>query len=281
MLKAIRGRITPSTVLATLALVFAMSGGAYAAKRYLITSTKQISPKVLKALKGAAGAKGANGANGAPGPAGPAGPGGPQGPGGSGGPEGKPGSPGTSVTSSVEPKGVNCKEGGSKFAAASGTTFACNGEKGKEGTFGGQTLPAGKTLTGVWGASTFAEAAPPNPGFGRAIAAVSFALPISPALETTRVHYIGVEEGEAEAKENLPEEEVNGAMIKVCTGNHDRPVAVEGRICVFAQEEHNLFTTPGAEIPVVSGATTGFRVSAFAAAKGAAWLDGTWAVTGE
>jgi hypothetical protein len=29
-----------------------MSGGALAAKRYLINSTKQINPKVLKALKG-------------------------------------------------------------------------------------------------------------------------------------------------------------------------------------------------------------------------------------
>ncbi len=54
----------------TLALVFAMTGGAYAAKKYLITNTKQISPSVLKQLKGAkgpAGAAGANGTNGAPG----------------------------------------------------------------------------------------------------------------------------------------------------------------------------------------------------------------------
>ncbi|MGH2879601.1 MAG: hypothetical protein ACRDK4_08360, partial [Solirubrobacteraceae bacterium] len=55
----------------TLALVFAMTGGAYAAKKYLITNTKQISPKVLKQLKGAKG------------PAGPA------------GPEGKAGAPGS------------------------------------------------------------------------------------------------------------------------------------------------------------------------------------------
>jgi hypothetical protein len=34
----------------SLALVFAMTGGAYAARKIIITSTKQISPKVLKKL---------------------------------------------------------------------------------------------------------------------------------------------------------------------------------------------------------------------------------------
>ena len=53
MFSAIRRRIhfSPATVIATLALVFAMTGGAYAASKFLITSTKQISPKVLKSLR--------------------------------------------------------------------------------------------------------------------------------------------------------------------------------------------------------------------------------------
>lgn len=62
-----RKRITYANVTATLALVFAMSGGALAANHYLITSTKQISPKVLKKLKGKTGATGAPGATGAAG----------------------------------------------------------------------------------------------------------------------------------------------------------------------------------------------------------------------
>jgi hypothetical protein len=45
-----RKRITYANVVATLALVFAMSGGALAAKHYLVTSPKQISPKVLKSF---------------------------------------------------------------------------------------------------------------------------------------------------------------------------------------------------------------------------------------
>jgi collagen type VII alpha len=71
-----RKRITYANVAATLALVFSMTGGALAANHYLINSTKQISPKVLKKLKGATGKTGktgltgASGANGREGPAG-------------------------------------------------------------------------------------------------------------------------------------------------------------------------------------------------------------------
>jgi hypothetical protein len=62
-----RRRLNYANVTATLALFFAMSGGALAAKHYLINSTKQINPKVLRALKGNAGSAGKEGAPGAPG----------------------------------------------------------------------------------------------------------------------------------------------------------------------------------------------------------------------
>ncbi len=71
-----RRHLSYANVVATLALVFAMSGGALAAKHYLIDSTKQISPKVLKKLRGNTGprgARGATGASGAPGKEGPPG----------------------------------------------------------------------------------------------------------------------------------------------------------------------------------------------------------------
>ena len=86
-----RRRLTYANVAATLALVFAMSGGALAANHYLIESTKQVSPKVLKKLRGAtgktgaAGVAGATGAAGAPGKEGAPGK---QGPTGKEGPEG-------------------------------------------------------------------------------------------------------------------------------------------------------------------------------------------------
>lgn len=89
-----RRRISYANVTATLALFFAMSGGAMAATHYLINSTSQINPKVLKELKGKAGAPGATGVAGPAGASGPAGPSGPPGPAGAPGKEGAPGKDG-------------------------------------------------------------------------------------------------------------------------------------------------------------------------------------------
>jgi hypothetical protein len=83
-----RRPVSYANVTATLALVFAMSGGALAAHHYLITSTNQISPKVLGKLKGKTGPAGPRGSAGKEGAAGAAGREGPQGKEGSRGPEG-------------------------------------------------------------------------------------------------------------------------------------------------------------------------------------------------
>jgi hypothetical protein len=69
-----RRRISYANVVATMALVFALgAGSAYAAHKlhYLISSTKQIKPSVLKTLHGAKGPAGVTGPAGAPGPTGP------------------------------------------------------------------------------------------------------------------------------------------------------------------------------------------------------------------
>ncbi len=85
----LRRHISYANVAATLALVLAMSGGALAARHYLINSTKQINPKVLKTLRGK---RGPAGASGAMGPVGPQGVGGPEGPRGQRGVAGEPAS---------------------------------------------------------------------------------------------------------------------------------------------------------------------------------------------
>jgi hypothetical protein len=164
----VRGRLSYANVVATLALVFAMSGGAaYAASHFLITSTKQIKPSVLAQLKGRAGPAGpagAAGVAGAVGPAGPAGTGaqGPAGPQGSVGPAGAEGEQG--------PKGEQ-------------------GEPGPEGTIGA-TLSAGKSERG-----TFVAAGLVKTPFGEVgVASISFVVPLP---EAPAVHYVpnGTPEG--------------------------------------------------------------------------------------
>jgi hypothetical protein len=86
--------MTYANVVATFALLFAMSGGALAAKHYLVSSTSQISPKVLKELKGKAGATGRPGPAGAPGEKGALGAPGASGANGTAGPKGDQGVPG-------------------------------------------------------------------------------------------------------------------------------------------------------------------------------------------
>jgi hypothetical protein len=107
ILDVIQRRLSYANVAATLALFFAMSGGALAAKHYLISSTNQLSPKVLKALKGhdgghgalgPLGPKGAPGMPGARGETGPKGDAGPKGDGGAKGEKGATGATGPAAT---------------------------------------------------------------------------------------------------------------------------------------------------------------------------------------
>lgn len=94
MRSRITRRLSYANVVATLALVFALSGGALAASHYLINSTKQINPAVLRALRGRTGPAGPKGAPGTPGAQGPRGSTGPSGPAGTTGPAGQSGAQG-------------------------------------------------------------------------------------------------------------------------------------------------------------------------------------------
>lgn len=140
MFSLLRNRLGIPGLISVIALVFAMSGGAFAAKDALDGASSSAKKQ------NNAGKRGPKGPRGKPGPAGPAGPQGPAGAAGAKGDKGDtgaqggsgaPGSPGTSVTTSNEPAGTaNCSgRGGSKFQAGAGTpTFACNGAQGTQGT---------------------------------------------------------------------------------------------------------------------------------------------------
>lgn len=303
----IRNRLTYANVVATLALVFAMSGGALAASRYLITSTKQISPKVLKQLKG--------GKEGSAGPAGPAGPAGATGNAGSTGKEGvsgktgDKGEAGTSVTVS-EASNVECPAGGSKFTAANGSSTACNGTNGKNVTSTelASGNPTGHCAEGgvefaIGASKSFAcngvkgQTGPTGPegNIKGTLAAgemetgtwsfsantvgvrvlrlpISFPIPLTSTLQgSSHVHF--VKPGEA-------------APAGCTGGSVGKPTAEAGNLCVYAKEmeEAKFYTwfNPATETPDEAG-TTGIVLSIEVTDTeageegGQGW--GTWAVT--
>src|SRR5580704_2106272 len=208
-----RRRVNATGVVAVLALVFAMSGGAFAAGRYLITSTKQISPKVLKALKGNAGAAGAKGAAGAAGAAGAVGAVGATGAGGPAGGAGVAGADGASVTSKEIKVGeAECaKLGGSQFTSVSGKTTACNGREGSPWTAGGK-LPSGSSETGSWESSVHAE--------GFTGASISFPVRLAESLDHEHVFYV------------TSEQQTNHSQA-ACPGSVEEPEADAGDLCVY------------------------------------------------
>jgi hypothetical protein len=65
---------SPALIVASIAMILAVTGSAVAAGHFIITSTSQISPKVLRSLKGERGPRGYRGASGARGITGPPGP---------------------------------------------------------------------------------------------------------------------------------------------------------------------------------------------------------------
>jgi Collagen triple helix repeat (20 copies) len=270
MFTRIRKRLTYANVMVTLALVFAMSGGAYAASKIIITSTKQIKPSVLKQLKGKAGAPGTPGAAGPAGPQGPAGAPGAKGENGAPGTNGKDGAPGESVAASeVKTSETACaKLGGSKFAAGGKETLACNGREGSPWTAGG-TLPQGKSETGNW------VAAPVHTANGEAVySSISFGIPLKAA---PTVQFI------------LPGTPATSDPAG-CSGTvSEEPKAEPGNLCVFVFFEEHLGLEPGfpSYFPISfetkgegadkSGTVFGAKVEPGASS---AQAEGDWVVTG-
>ena len=277
MLAGIRKRLNYTNVLMTLALVFAMSGGAYAAGRYVITSTKQIKPSVLKQLQGKAGAPGATGAQGAKGETGPAGTVGSPGKEGS---PGKGGENGASVTSKeFTGKKEKCGEGGSEFTSVSGKTYACNGSP---WTAGG-TLPSDKTETGAWSISVDKES--------KAVGAISFTIPLAKALGAPEVHYVNETGTEQVTFTGPPSYEFKLESTASCPGTAAEPAATPGNLCVYQRWAEGVETISGFTKAYIhrandnpleftlGAATTGALIALKSEEVVSVFANGTWAVT--
>jgi hypothetical protein len=203
----LRTRFGIPGLIATVALVFAMTGGAFAAK-YLITSTRQISPSVLKKLKGNAGPAGAPGAPGAQGPAGLAGP---------AGAAGKDGA-----------KGATGEAGAKGATGATGPT----GKEGSPWTNLG-TLPSGKTETGFWAVNaTKADEV-------GAYAPITFNIPLAAGLEPSKVHYVVSPEGECTGTADNPTAGKGHLCVYQAPG---------GILNLTAPEIANITTAPGTNV---------------------------------
>ena len=308
MFSRIRKHLTPSTAIALLALVFALTGGAFAATNHsagpLSASTAKSKAKA-KTKAGARGPAGPAGKNGAVGPAGPAGAQGPAGAAGAAGAKGEPGAAGTtgaegkngtngeSVTSATIGNGVHCGSGGSEFKAGSAVTYACNGKEGKEGSTGkegptgkegspwtdGGTLPSKSTETGTW----FASGMPtknPTGAIAMVVDPVSFPIPLKADLPAS---LIGFEEGEGEKSP------ASAITAKECEGTYKEPKAAPGHFCLFVgrNASENVFAGGNAIFPQPLDGGNNFTVSTTGAlidvwAENSAedvFADGTWAVT--
>jgi hypothetical protein len=283
MFSAIRKHFSYSNVAATLALVFALTGGAFAATSHssgagstgakasasvahntsLATAAKK--KPASKVVKGPAGPKGATGATGATGPAGPVGatgPGGPQ------GPQGAAGANGTN--------GENGKEG------ATGKEGP-KGKEGKEGALGtaGVTLPADASETGVWGFGQMLSTAIDRAGSLVAPVA-SFTVPLAAPLPIADAHYINEAGKEVIENGGLREEVENTGACK--GGSAEKPIAEPGNLCVYGGEEIRVrasssgFLTPSGGVGVgTAGAVEAFTFTTESDEGSSA--RGAWAVT--
>ncbi len=245
---------SPATVIASLALVFAMAGGAYAAGRYVVTSTKQIKPSVLAQLKGKAGANGANGTQGPAGPQGAAGAAGGKGETGTTGPEGKEGK-----------EGKAGKEGR-------------EGPEGSPWTAGG-TLPEGATLKGDW--SLGGQASAKEQAFRTT---VSFDIPLSaPPVK----HFIKVNEtppnGCTGSVTDPGAEKGNVCVFEDQNEDTEEKLGVLPFPLIYTFEAIYL---KGSEEYIGQGPSGtkvspfGFGMVTFSHEAGTVNMNGTWAVTG-
>jgi collagen type I/II/III/V/XI/XXIV/XXVII alpha len=313
MFDRVRKHLTPATFIALLALVFAITGGAFAATGGVglrpshasvsgAKATVAVSRGAAVAARAKAGPRGRTGARGAAGPAGKAGATGPAGAVGATGPAGATGAAGANGASgagvtSAEFKGHrgNCKEGGTEVVSASGTTYACNGLEGEEGTPGkngeagaihpGETLPKGASETGAWSVSFPPISQEEGEKEVHGLGSVSF--PVQLGATPKKATYVNLEKQENKEVPAECKAEVGGVLTE---GSAAEPLAAEGYLCVFEGHSTEISKSERSAVGILSPAgvvaaagKTGAVVSIGYIGPGGVEMNvyGGWAVTAE
>lgn len=215
-------------IVACVAMVAALTGGAYAAGGGLSGKQKKEVTKIAQTeAKKYAGAPGAPGATGPVGPAGATGPAGTAGAKGEKGEKGEkgdpgttgaPGAPGKSVEATTiapnEPTLCNGTGGVELEVEESGVaTEICNGQEGEPWNLHG--LPKGATETGAWSFNASETSA----HGGSVFAPISLSVPLSQKITgAANIHFV----------ETTPD--------ATCPGTVVEPKAPEGMICIYLAE---------------------------------------------
>jgi hypothetical protein len=268
----IRQHLTPSGVIALLALVFAIAGTSFAATgggsgkatastTFATVAKSKAKPKTKAGPRGPAGPKGATGATG------------PAGAVGSAGPAGSTGATGAAGSGSAGPQGPQGPQGEKGDQGVPGTP-------GTNGTTGfTETLPPEKTETGTWAvaASELHERHVHVP--------ISFAIPL-PAASSKAFFF---DEAETEARHFGS----SGCKLgPTNTGTVAEPMAPLGTLCVFAADLETSEASFEGVVPPTGQLVIGYsptgallrfagesREKGSSEEEGAVRGFGTWAVT--
>jgi len=254
-----RRHLNATTIVAIVALVFAMTGGAFAVtskdnsgSSTAVAAKKAKKQRVLRGPRGPRGPKGEAGPAGAPGPQGPAGANGKDGAMGLQGPKGDTGPQGPVGPQGEQgPQGEPGEKGEKGDAGAQGEPWAPNNE-----------LPVGATMKGMWGTAGIGAKA-----FGQEqviLAPISFNVPVN-VTTAEKVHVIAKGEKGGGPSEGCP-----------TTATAANPEAESGNFCIFVTENENVALA----IPL-SPSSAGVLMGMIPVTKGTGMAEvGTWAVTG-
>jgi Collagen triple helix repeat (20 copies) len=269
---------TAGFIISIVALVAALTGGAYAAGGGLSGKQKKEVTKIAQTeAKKFAGRPGATGPAGPVGPTGPSGAAGAKGDAGARGDTGATGTAGTNGTNGtngsngksvtvteVSPGEPECNKLGGALVGVEGSTAApqevCNGAPGTTGF--ANELPSGETETGTWSVGRFTLKEQEE--FVQAFVPISFPFHLTPGQYFAEL----MERGETSAN---------------CTGSSQEPTAAAGSVCLYVAEGSaslNLygFLSPSPAEGGDETASPSGIVAKFGAVSGQFGF-GTWAAT--